>query len=550
MKRIVSFMLALLLLVSATAAVFAGAANVTYYVSQEEQDIFLGQTYKRKITTKPSGADTSLAVWTSSKPEVASVNSKTGEIKGKKKGTATIMVEVGEETFLFKVCVVNPYLSEKSKSVYLGQKFSLKVIGGSTTTKWSSSNSKIASVDKKGVVTAKKVGKATVTAVRNGVSMKCTVTVKTPKFQKTSLALQRGDKEKLKINGGTGTVKWKSSATSIATVSKSGVVTAKKLGKTTVTAVVNGYTLKCKVAVYAHSLNKTSMKLETGDSYQLIMSGGSGTTKWSSSNSKVAPVSKSGVVTGKTKGTATITAVKNGVKMTCKVRVVVTDLPVPEGKSAIISAYNKAVNKVKETKNFSFITKKDPDFIVKRSEGSKAIVFSTLISTLMFTKSSKYYVVEDGMAYLVKDGTKANSGTKVGAFIPPYYKECALPSAGIKKASAKKVGSGYLLTLTLIEEQSHFSGKVSTPTVYNKMVSTPFDLSVLKITGKDDMPLITVTYPGTVVKALVDKKGRLLSLDVKAPQRLSFDLRETGFDAENSSFMAEITDRVTTTFKY
>ena len=553
MKRIVSFLMAFFLLASCAVPAFAAGSDVTYYVSQEEQDIFLGQTYKRKITAKPSGADTSIAVWTSSNPSVAPVNAKTGVITGKKKGSATIMVEIGEETFLFKVTVVNPYLSEKTKSVYLGQKFTLKVIGGNGTVKWKSSNSKIASVSKSGVVTTKKAGKATVTATRNGVQMKCTVTVKKPTLKTTSLILQRGDKAALKLNGGSGTVKWKSADTKIASVSKKGVVTAKKLGKTTITATVNGYTLKCKVAIYAHSLNKTKLKLESGNSYRLIMSGGSGTTKFSTSNPKVAYVNKSGIVTGKNKGTATITAQKNGVKMTCKVTVTVTPIAVPEGKKAIIASYNKAINKVKDTKYFSFVTKKNPDFLVKYSEGTKAGVFASLIRTLMFTSSTKSYAVENNTAYLIKNGTKAKSGTSVSALIPPYYKQCAIPSAGVKKATATQVGSGCLITLTLVKEKSVFSESTSKATVYNKMVSTPFDISLIYKFVDDGMPTITTTYPGTVVKALIDKRGRLVSLDVTAEQTMSLICIPTGIDAiteQPSSYEAEITDKISYTFDY
>ena len=69
-------------------------------------------------------------------------------------------------------------LSAAKKTVYVGESFTLKVSGTSKTVKWSSSSKSVASVTQKGKVTAKKAGKATITAKVSSTSLKCVVTVK------------------------------------------------------------------------------------------------------------------------------------------------------------------------------------------------------------------------------------------------------------------------------------------------------------------------------------------------------------------------------------
>lgn len=140
------------------------------------------------------------------------------------------------------------------KTMYVGnaQKFAVKITptkAASAKLGWKTSNKKIAKVSTSGVVTPVKAGKATITCyVKSQKSKKvtCKVTVKKQKvtaitFAKASVAVQKG---KTISNPAVVTptyaankkVTYKSSSTSVATVSTSGVVTGKKVGTATITA--------------------------------------------------------------------------------------------------------------------------------------------------------------------------------------------------------------------------------------------------------------------------------------------------------------------------
>lgn len=152
-------------------------------------------------------------------------------------------------------------------------------------------------------------------------------------MSKSSLTLYTGDTYSLSVqeNGAAKTAKWKSSKTSVATVSQSGKVTAKKAGTTTITGTLNGKSVTCKVTVKNKKitvkpkikLNQSSATIYVRKSIQLkaTVTGKSKTVKWKTSNSSIATVNKNGKVTGKKAGKVTITASANGVKATCIVTV-------------------------------------------------------------------------------------------------------------------------------------------------------------------------------------------------------------------------------------
>lgn len=72
---------------------------------------------------------------------------------------------------------------------------------------------------------------------------------KSIKINKTSAVLVKGQTLKLKVSNATKKVKWSSTKKSVATVSSSGKVTAKKKGTAKIKAKVHGKTFICKVKV-------------------------------------------------------------------------------------------------------------------------------------------------------------------------------------------------------------------------------------------------------------------------------------------------------------
>ena len=79
------------------------------------------------------------------------------------------------------VQAVSIKLNTKKKSLNVGKTYTLKLSKTKKKVKWSSSNKKIATVNSKGKVTAKKKGTCTITAKIGKSKYKCKITVIQPK---------------------------------------------------------------------------------------------------------------------------------------------------------------------------------------------------------------------------------------------------------------------------------------------------------------------------------------------------------------------------------
>ncbi len=130
---------------------------------------------KEGVTLKPQNSSGKVT-WKSSNTKVATVDSK-GRVVGKKKGNATITCKVNGVTLTSKIKVVNPSLSHSSMTLTKHFSDTIYIYGHSQKGTFKSSNTKVATVNSKGKVTAKGNGKATITVVTDGVTLKCKVTV-------------------------------------------------------------------------------------------------------------------------------------------------------------------------------------------------------------------------------------------------------------------------------------------------------------------------------------------------------------------------------------
>ena len=224
---------------------------------------------------------------------------------------------------------------EKGKTVTLKATVSSEVEDKSVT--WKSSNTSVATVTNKGVVKGIAGGIATITctSVATGQSATCKVTVGKVSLNKYEAAVEKGSTLTLTATVypsslSDRSVTWKSSKTSVATVTSKGVVTGVGGGTATITctSVATGFTATCKVTVGKVSLGKSEVFVEkgktttlTGTVYPSTLEDRSVT--WESSKTSVATVTSKGVVKGIAGGTATITctSVAMGFTATCKVTV-------------------------------------------------------------------------------------------------------------------------------------------------------------------------------------------------------------------------------------
>lgn len=235
-------------------------------------------------------------------------------------------------------------VNESSKYVAI---LSPYTIANNTSLTWQSSNPDVATVDANGVVTGISEGEATITARNsNGLSASSEVTVTNISAPITNVSLNFSDLE-IRKDSSQGlratitpkettddkTLTWESSNPEVATVSSTGVVTARRPGNAIITVrTSNGLTDTCNIAVISQitsvHLNLTAITLDEGVSQTLRATiNPSDTTDdktliWKSSNTNVATVDQEGKVTAVKEGVATITVTTvNGRRAECKITV-------------------------------------------------------------------------------------------------------------------------------------------------------------------------------------------------------------------------------------
>ena len=180
-----------------------------------------------------------------------------------------------------------------------------------TTTPWTSSNTAVATVDSTGLVTGITAGTTTITYTNsNGCMITEVVTVNAlPTITGTPTVCEGLSTQLTGSSAPSTTTPWTSSTPAVATVDNTGLVTAITAGTTTITYMdSNGCIITEVVTVNSLPTITGNATICQGLTTQLTGSAApSTTTPWTSSNVAVATVDNTGLVTGITAGTTTIT---------------------------------------------------------------------------------------------------------------------------------------------------------------------------------------------------------------------------------------------------
>lgn len=336
--------------------------------AEAEVSVKKGETAKLTLQLAPVNATQMQVTWTSSNTEIATV-SQDGTVTAVSVGSAEITATAGDKTASCSVKVLTDrelVLNQTELTMKKGTRAKLDVVSGAGDDKvlWNSSNPEVAVVSEDGIVSAQGGGEAVITAQAGEVSAECKVTVVVPVsrvvLEKDNIELARGGNSKEIIvnlmpqDATDRTITCKAEDESIVTCSvtdgKLQVTSGEKLGKTTVNVTAGEQTAVLTVTVAEEDfefddksdripveqvrfIGEKDKPLTEAEKKIERLKPGAGNTNtfqlkaevlpknatnqnltWESSDTKVAKVSESGLITVTGKGVAQIVCkAENGV---------------------------------------------------------------------------------------------------------------------------------------------------------------------------------------------------------------------------------------------
>ncbi len=337
-----------------------GAAGIT--VSPESTAVSVGSTTTLSAVARNASGNpiTSASFfWSSSDTTIATVN-QAGVVSGRNVGTAKIAASMGGLSGVATIAVVGqpiaavvvvPSSATLRINTTLQLSDTVKNAAGAPVpdqvVTWSSDNASVASVDAAALVVAHAAGTAHITGTVGTVSGTATITVTavpiasiviTPRdptvFVQQTTQLTATPKDSVGDPLASQPVAWQSLAASVATVSATGVVTGISPGTAVVQASAESVTGVDTVTITAAPVSSVVLSPSTSSlfigqteqlSAQVTNAAGQpiagATVTYSSSNTAVAKVNASGVVTAVGVGITTITGLSQGKSGTAAVAV-------------------------------------------------------------------------------------------------------------------------------------------------------------------------------------------------------------------------------------
>lgn len=388
-------------------------------LSPTYREIALGKTFTIKKTILPEEYADSPVTWESSNEKIATV-SKNGKVKGVKKGncviTCTIPKYNAKAVCEVKVASLRTTIKLNKTNIRIGkgQTYKLKATvwtnnSKKPSVKWTTSNRRIATVGQKGKVKAKKLGYATIMATTTDklkVRAKCKVRVilraKSVQIVPNYAVCYIGGTKTLKAvvkpaNATLKTVSWKSSDTSIATVT-GGKVRGLAEGTVTITATAKDGSgkkgtciLKVMEEIPASSIvvAQSELTMKKGDSaklsYTVLPNNTSDDITFASDNKRVAKVGADGTVKAVGTGECTITIMSSG------------------GQTSTVSVNVVALNRTSLT--------------MRQYDTETLTVNGTNATVTWYSGNARVATVEDG---------KVTGRSKGSTYIYAYVKGCKL----------------------------------------------------------------------------------------------------------------------------
>jgi uncharacterized protein YjdB len=267
---------------------------------------------------------------------------------------------------------------------------------------WKSSDSRVASVNTYGIVTAKKSGSALITAKVKNAEASCYVTVNKTKviLSASTLSMERGETKRLSATtSNNATLTWKSSKKSIATIDDYGIITAIKPGSTVITATANDSSVTCNLTVRQPkvTLDKSSIKLYRGQTVKLSATVSSNIIPtWKTNKKSVALIDENGYITAIKNGTAIITATVDGISKTCQIIVQKPDIT--------LNTYEIQLKKGDKTSVTAIV-----------SSRNEPIWSTSNTNVVNINSKGEITALKKGTAYIyaAEDGTKVKCTVKV-----------------------------------------------------------------------------------------------------------------------------------------